>query len=71
MKTGFKISAWIAGFIVWLFILSKCFRLVSAPNDFMVVCGIVGILLLLAVTIGIILRVGKSIIKKLTKWEEA
>jgi hypothetical protein len=40
------------------------------PDDFMVIAGIAGLLVLLAAAITILIRSGKSIVKAINKWKE-
>lgn len=67
---GIKVSAWIAGLLICVYLISKCLRLISMPNDFMVVCGVVGLLILLAAGITIFIKVVKSLIKLIRPKEE-
>lgn len=50
IKTRFKIAAVVAWIVVVMFLITKCFNLVNAPDDMEVGVGVTGILALLVVT---------------------
>jgi hypothetical protein len=67
---GIKVSLWIGGILVFGYLITQCLHLISAPDDFMVIGGIAGLLVLLAIAITILIRAGKSIVKSINKWKE-
>ena len=63
MKKGLLVSMWIAGALVYMWLMTYCFALVSKDNDVLMIGGIIGLLVLLATAIAVAI----TVVKKITK----
>jgi hypothetical protein len=70
MKLGIKVSLGIAIALIFMYVTTKCLSLISAKNDFYVISGIIGLLIILTIVIAIIVK-NVKIIQQISKKERA
>jgi len=63
MKKGLLVSLWIAGALIYMWLMTYCFALVSKDDDVLMIGGIIGLLVLLVVAFAVATPVMKKIVK--------
>lgn len=70
MKTGLKVSCLVATVLAYFFVFFKCLEYISLKSDAMVLIGVVGLLILLAIGIAGVLKAGKIAAKYMEKFKQ-